>query len=326
MRGHEHLRHTTEATTRAAIEEFEAAVRLQPGYGQAWAGLGIAYHSLTDGGWHDEPIWYRKAAEALDRALELEPDNGQVRWLAAAQHVVHGRKREAYADLVAASHRAPHYWPIHFYAGYLFRLCDMLEESLLAWEHVIELEPNVSWPYWAMIKGLLLLRRHDDARLWSERLRRTDRGERESAWLALAGAGRWAEMLEQYESGHLALAAERSSEFFLALAYRIGGDTERSAAHMANFEPMASIDMDGAGYAAAYYAHAGDKDKAFRYLDRAVELGLDTLRYYENPNFFGPLHDHPLWRSFIAGVRGRVEEYRREFTWPLPAARPARSA
>jgi hypothetical protein len=80
-------------------------------------------------------------------------------------------------------------------------------------------------------------------------------------------------------------------------------------------EAWGRVDMDAALGCATYYAIVGDRDLAFRHLQRAVELGNDMLRLYELP-ILGTLHDDPRWTPFIEGVRRRVAEYRREFRWP----------
>jgi TolB-like protein/Tfp pilus assembly protein PilF/predicted Ser/Thr protein kinase len=322
MRGVDFYRHASEEGFLASIAELEAAVRLQPDYALAWAYLGFSYHALVDGGFRPEPSWYEKAAAALERAVALDPDDAMVRHLSAAQHIVHGRKRETYRDLVAAIARAPHFWANYHYVGYLFRLSDMIEEMLLANERAIELDPNLPWAYGGMTRGLQLLGRHEEAQSWIDRyVQRTGQRDRSHGLVmrGLAYQGKFEELLDGFLSGRLSGGPSRDGDYYLAVASLRRGDREQARVHMMRFEPMASIDMDAAGYAASYYAHAGDSDRAFRYLERAIELGLDTLRFYENPHLFGPLHSHPGWSLFIAGVRERVAQWRSEFRWPLPS-------
>jgi len=67
---------------------------------------------------------------------------------------------------------------------------------------------------------------------------------------------------------------------------------------------------------AAMHAKLGDADRAFAFLERAVELGNDQLDLYLQARDFGRLFDDPRWGPFIEGVRGRVAAYAREFRWP----------
>lgn len=94
-RGEHYLR---QALSRQTLEEararFDQALRESPGYAPAYVGLGRAWLNLSTG-WHVEPaIGSAHAAEALRRALELDPD-----------HAV------AHALLAAIQHQFEHDWP-----------------------------------------------------------------------------------------------------------------------------------------------------------------------------------------------------------------------
>jgi len=82
-------------------------------------------------------------------------------------------------------------------------------------------------------------------------------------------------------------------------------------------EAYASVDMDAAGDFAGLMGQLGEIDKAFRYLDRAVALGNDTLTRFRD-EIFRPLHGDPRWGSFIEAMERRIEGHRRDFRWPLP--------
>ena len=75
--------------------------------------------------------------------------------------------------------------------------------------------------------------------------------------------------------------------------------------------------MDFAALAARVEVRLGDRDAAFRWLERATELGNDSVHLYENPAVFGGLYDDPRWPAFLAGVKARVAEWRRVFAWPV---------
>jgi len=107
------------------------------------------------------------------------------------------------------------------------------------------------------------------------------------------------------------------TEFYLAMSRIKLGEAILAAPHFAYCESFAEIDMDHAAYTAALYAHTGERDKAFHYLERAVALGNDTLTLYSDPEMLGPLHSDPRWEPFIDGVRRRVAQWRREFAWPI---------
>ena len=81
-------------------------------------------------------------------------------------------------------------------------------------------------------------------------------------------------------------------------------------------DPSAEEDMDFALRQAGFLAQFGDIDRAFHFLDRAVELGNDSLDLYEALPDLAPLRNDPRWPRLIEPMRARIEVYRKEFLWP----------
>ncbi len=322
LRGLEGLRRGSLEGIQFAIGELEAAVRVEPGYGQAWAHLGFAYHGMTDAGFSGDPVWYEKAGQALTRARALDPENGQVHFATGSLYVVLGRKREAYRELSTAVALMPNSASSYHYLGYTYRLCDMLPESRSAFERSIELDPYAPWSYRALARLEALHGRQVEARRWIEREHEKLQGA------PLRGLERFILIMEGRYADALALAASRRGAADLleselihhALLEHLAGNPARAAECFEKGRAIAEIDMDWAASAAMYLAQVGDLDGAFRSLARATELGNDMLAMYEQIRFYEPLRGDPRWGPFIEGVRRRVAEYKREFRWPPAAA------
>ena len=94
------------------------------------------------------------------------------------------------------------------------------------------------------------------------------------------------------------------------------GELEEARPVVEELDRIFDADMDLAMWVAEMHAHLGDKNRAFRCLARAIELGNDQLDFYEDSKRFGALFDDPRWQPFVEGVRTRVAEYKREFRWP----------
>ena len=140
-----------------------------------------------------------------------------------------------------------------------------------------------------------------------------ERAELSLLWLS----GRDDEIIERFRAaddrpGH------QLSHGPLALAQLRAGDREGAERTMGRLESFAAIDMDAAGWAASCHAWAGETDRAFAHLARALELGLHSPVFYEHPRLFEPIQRDPRWAPFIEDVRARAEHYRREMTWPVP--------
>ena len=94
------------------------------------------------------------------------------------------------------------------------------------------------------------------------------------------------------------------------------GESEEARKPVEELDPISAADMDLAMWVAEMHAKLGDKDRAFRLLARATELGNDQLDVYEDAKRFGRWFGAPRRQPFIEGVRARVAEYKRESGGP----------
>ena len=300
-----------------AIGDLERVTTLEPRWGEGWGRLGKAQASMVDGGFDSDPRWYEKSAESLARAQSLDPQGPTVNFGLGCLHLVFGRKREAYRCFLATRRSAPNFAHNYHYIGYLFRLCDMLEEAKQSVTLSIELDPSVIWPYAHLTRIYELLGDLRGAREWLEKgLARFPQHPRLLGIECglLLTEGRAAEALALMDR----LGSEQGPAFAgRAFALQALGDLDGARASKQEAEAYANVDMDAAGDYAGLLAQLGETEKAFHYLNRAVALGNDTLTKFRQP-FYTPLHADPRWAPFITNMEHRVQSYRRDFHWPLP--------
>jgi TolB-like protein/tetratricopeptide (TPR) repeat protein len=319
MRAQEAARTGTSDGHRRAIEMLEEAVRVEPRYPQAWASLGSFYHSMVDGGFDSDPKWYQMSEEALKHALGLDPGEARARFALGTLHLVRGRKREAYRSFTDSLSRLPNLWNVYHYFSYLFRLCDMLDEALAANRRAREVEPTAPWPQWSLVRINVLRGDPRAARTELDRLsaRFASHPRYSSMMLHLLRAeGRYAEAVEFAAEREAAMERTGYTEFDRAFSLIQIGKREAAAPYVARCDEGGESDMDEAALAAILHAHLGEADQAFRFLERARELGNDILSLYADPLLFGPLHSDSRWEPFLNGVRERVARWKREFRWP----------
>jgi TolB-like protein/tetratricopeptide (TPR) repeat protein len=326
MRGQDAFREANIDGFLRAVQLFEEAVRLDPEYGEAWAHFGATCHAMVDSGFDPDPSWLSKADHALARARELDPLNPMARFATAAFRLTRGAKRDAYESLTEAMVLAPNHSMIYHYFAYLFRLCDMLEEGAAASRRAQELNPSSPWAFWMEMRIRALRGDTQGAREILQSLQaRLGRGaDVQRADIMLLG---FEERLEEVANlvEKAGTGPTSTVNFEAALAWIRLGHPERAAESIAICERFAAVDMDSAAHAASLHSYLGNMDAAFRHLDRATALGNDTLTYYQNPTFFGPLFSDPRWPPFLEGVRTRVAQWKREFLWPPKAVAAARS-
>jgi TolB-like protein/Tfp pilus assembly protein PilF len=301
-----------------AMAALERAVVLEPRYADAWAALGAVRHSISDSGVDPDERWLVRAEEAARRALEIDPDHAVAHFTLGALELVRGRKREAYRALAQAYRRRPNEYVVIHYLAYLYRLCNLWDAFYAAENRAIEIDPSLPWSWWAIRRTLSERGRADEGRVWLERIQeKFHDNPRMSSVVAsqFVLEGRPREALEflrgedNPQSGvfHLGTLAEALID---------AGELDEARPLVEQLAEPGRADMDLAMGVAAMHAKLGDADRAFAYLERAVELGNDQLDLYLQPRDFGKLFDDPRWGPFIAGVRERVAAWVRELSWP----------
>jgi tetratricopeptide (TPR) repeat protein len=95
LAGRFHLRQLAGGSARKAVEEFQAALKLDPGFAQAWAGLADAYLVLEEYGGMPQEEAQSLAKEAIAKAEAIDPELPEVIVGRANDLVSKGRYVEA---------------------------------------------------------------------------------------------------------------------------------------------------------------------------------------------------------------------------------------
>jgi eukaryotic-like serine/threonine-protein kinase len=164
VRGRSHVLNVTGADLSLAKEAFEEALRLDPNYADAWAGLGSTYKRMPITAGMSSAEALTKAKEAAERALQLEPDNAEA-------HSVLGTVAFWYERDYAKSERLlrrslalqPSSADTEVFLAHLYACIGRHEEALVEIRRARALDPV--WPVARMHEGhfLVLARRYDEA-------------------------------------------------------------------------------------------------------------------------------------------------------------------
>ena len=111
--------------------------------------------------------------------------------------------------------------------------------------------------------------------------------------------------------------SESSKRIGLPMAYHALGRKADSDAALA---ALITKDEKDASYNIAYvYAFRGEADKAFAWLDKAVEYGDTGLGDIVTDNLFDKIHADPRWLPFLRKIGKAPEQLAKiEFKVPLP--------
>src|SRR5213592_3348580 len=301
---------------------YRKVLAIDPRYAPAWYGLARNFGNETGQGLLPGKEGFAQAREAAVRALAIDPDyapaHAQLGWIAmygdsdlvgAAQHLERalaldpadlrvlttsvtllqslGRLDEALALEEAAVRRDPVNVTTLFNLGYHQRMAGRLDAAIASFRTVLSMSPSNGGAHCQLGVALLL---KGDAK------------------------------------GALAEIEQETSEIYkmigLPLAYHALGRKADSGAALAAL--IAKYEKDGPSNIASVYAYRGEADKAFAWLDKAVEYGDGGLGEIVTENLFDKIHSDPRWLPFLRKVGRAPEQLAKiEFKETLPGATPA---
>lgn len=314
-------------TLRDAAKDFRGAIREDPDFALAWAGLAdvaLAYRRMIT--WvklAPDPAEQRRITgldsdlsdlpepgEAARRALDRDPDLAEAR---ASMGSIHLQKLEAPAaarELHRAIALKPSYWEAHHWLGELYLKIGRPEKAL---DHVtlaVELNPrHAQARHW--LYDTFLVNGRGEASLREARRQQRMGLEEESAVggevraLRFLGRLEEARAVAEEEISNLGVEMAWGAWFraYLVLILASQGETLRARAHLEELED-ATADPNMLAWA---YAGLGKTDKAFEAfeaLEREDWGRIDTAAGLRYPSFFGlsVLQDDPRYEEWICRV------------------------
>jgi TolB-like protein/Flp pilus assembly protein TadD len=287
----------TQASTDRAIHLFGQAIAIDPKFALAWAELSKVHQMQAGFGFAPIVEGCGRAREAARNALALAPDLPE-------GHIQLGNLQQAYDwDWTAAGasfHRALELAPgdvnaMRACAG-LARILGRTDEALALGRKVIELDPLTPATHRGVGTIYFMLGQLDKAAAcYQHALDVSPAAGLAHAFLALTRLrqGRGEEAL--------ALARAETHDVFRNLALTM---IHHEHGRIAESDAALKAMIDGFGWTAAYqiaeaYAHRGETDRAFEWLERAYEQRDSGTAYAAGDVFFRPLHNDPRWQLFV---------------------------
>ena len=298
---------------------YRQALAIDPRYAPAWdeqarnlvneAGIGAVPN--------DEG--YRQAREAAERALAIDPDYAPAHAILGQIARDEGDPAGAAQHLERALALAPADLDVLLSSAGLLRSIDQLQQAIAVGEHIVARDPvNVSSLYYLGV-AYRLAGRYDEA---IARFRTAlSLGPGRGVVHFMVGATL---LLKGDAAGALAEIEQETSEawrmYGLPMAYHALGRKAESDATLATL--IAKEERDSPYNIAYVYAFRGDADKAFEWLDKAVEYGDPGLPDVVVENLFDNIHEDPRWLPFLRKIGRAPEQLAKiEFKVTLPTER-----
>ena len=276
LRGRKLYHKWTRQSVEFARQMFERALKIDPDFATAWAGLANVHVDLFR--WGRNPRDLEEAQRASECALKLNPNSAEA-------HVSVGQAlaiKRRYAEAAIAFDRAIKEDPTLFEAYYLYG--RLLFESG-------EVEKAVK-----MFEKAQAARPDDfESRvLWAQAL--TELGSREEARRANEVA------VESIEK-HLELNPDEARAYSLGASVLIRlGQTDRSKQWTQQAMTLAPNDPLVLYNAACNFALLGESDHALDGLERALEAGVSIGDWIHHDPDFESLRSHPRFQAIVKRI------------------------
>jgi serine/threonine-protein kinase len=289
----------TEENLRKAIEYFQSAIREDPAYAPAYAGLADCHNALGSVAQSALPPMEarRRAEEAAVKALEIDPALAEAHSALGSVKHFNWDWDAAEREFKLAIELNPNYAQAHsFYAGYLMSR-GRVEESLAASNRARELDPfslSIS-----VHRGFLLgnARHYDEA---SEQLRRViamDPNHYQAYWFLgfiYAFNGQLNEAIAASEKAVTLSARAPGALGMLGLVYGLAGRQGEATKVLNELLELNEHRYVTPAAVAYVYIGLGNKDQAFAWLEKA---------YQERTNYIPWLKVNPIVDALRSDAR-----------------------
>jgi TolB-like protein/Tfp pilus assembly protein PilF len=287
----------TEEGLRKSIEYFQQAISQDPQYALAYAGMADSYIVAAEQGFIPLDEAYAKTLWASSKAVEADETVADGHIMVATVREHDWNWAEAEREYRRAIELNPGLARAHHWYGLLLSALKRHDEAVAELKRAVEIEPLNASLYANQALVYANARRYSDA-LESVNAARTISGSGKS-WNGILGMlhiyqGMYDRGLEEIRSG----AAESATIDDLFLAYALGrAGRRREALQMINqLERKTNAD---AVWVAIAWTGIGNKDKAFEWLNRALDAHSPSELWIGVFPSLDPLHSDPRFKELL---------------------------
>ena len=297
---------STEERLKQNIDFFQRAIKLDPGYALAYAGLGDTYMKL--GGTRgflppretfppakeavmkaleiDEMLaeghallgtyklsyeWDWSGAEReFKRAIELDPNNSGAHERYGALLQSRERFDEALAERKLAQKLDPLNPSVMVSLGHVFSFAHRRDEAIEQYRKAIELDPNYSWGHVWLAETHLQMGRYDEA---ITELNKAISSDGDTRAIAMLG-----------------------------YAYALAGRRDEARSLLGKLEEQSKRKYVPAFFIAAIYVGLGEKDRAFEWLEKAYQDRNPNLVNLKVSPILDPIRSDPRFADLLRRV------------------------
>ncbi len=306
LQGRRCLWRVTEAEIQKAVGFLNRAIELEPGYSAAYAELGWLHiiRGMGHGSGAARPRdSYTLAREAVARALELDPLNGEAHGtLAAVKFMADFDWDGAEASFRRALELKPGDSSLFDACGLMYSAQERYDEGLAMQRHARELDPLSAVHASDLTTTLIRAGRYDEAVVEAQKLAEMDPSfalAHSTLGWALIKKGASAEGLRELEQ---AASLSPGNTLFLSQlgeAYGLTGDVPGARSVLEQLHARAETQFVTPYHFAYVYTGLGEHEKALDLLEVAVEERAGGAYGIKGSFLFTPLRSHPRFLALL---------------------------
>ena len=286
-----------------AIANFKRAIEIDPHFALAYSGLGACYANRVFKGL-GEPEDYTYAEAAFSKAFFYDPNVVEARVLMVMIYMARGEKKKARSEIELLQKQFPNDAALYFVTGVVNRLDGKYEESLRAFEKLTRLDPAARAVASYNSARIYIYKREFDKAL--EILDKGAKAEPNHPMIKIFRSGVYYYQGKFDEANNLIASVLKENPRMdgirpLAAEFLAGSGREDEAKAMLTDDALAisRSDHDMAYWVGSTYALLGDKDLAFKWLNKAVKLGNQNRPYFETDTNLASLRDDARWAELM---------------------------
>jgi serine/threonine-protein kinase len=286
-----------------SIEQFQEAIRIDPNYAQAYAGMARAYHWLAGGRYRE---LYPKSQEAARKALELDDDLAEAHGALGYVALVYDWNfPEAEKRLQQAISLNPNYDEAHHGYGLYLSAVGSFDKAVAEFQRARELDPFTIPLRENAASTYACARRNDLATQEAKGLLLVDPNNitaHNVLGTVYVSEGRTADAIVEFKS--IAQLSGNNPAFLVNVAWAnvLSGKRDEASKIRSRLMTLPYPQSRSSLDIAAVSAILGDKEQAFMWLDKAFqkrEFGIPYLKC--NPEF-DSLHSDPRFQDLLRSI------------------------
>ncbi|MBK7393990.1 MAG: protein kinase [Chloracidobacterium sp.] len=287
----------------AAIANFKRAIELDTHFALAYSGLGACYANRVFKGLGESED-YTYAEAAFSKAFFYDPNVVEARVLMVMIYMARGEKKKARGEIELLQKQFPNDAALYFVTGVVHRLDGKYDESLKAFEKLSRLDPAARAVAAYNSARIYIYKRDFDKAL--EMLDKGAKAEPNHPMIKIFRSGVFFYQGKFDEANALIASVLKDNPRMdgirpLAAEFLAGSGHPDEARAMLTDDALAvsRSDHDMAYWVGSTYALLGDKDLAFKWLNKAVKLGNQNRPYFENDTNVASLREDPRWAELM---------------------------